>query len=149
MRYRKLRLAWSVLWGVVALLLCVLWVRSYWVSDILIGNEASGPSTHFVLEASGGYLGVSSEGLSLSQIADWRLASRDTVRGVASRIPLRLTHERSGGQEVWATPIWIVLLVVSAIAGVPWLRFRFSLRTLLIATTLVAVVLGLIVWAAR
>ena len=29
MRYRKLRIAWSVAWGVVAALLCVLWVRSY------------------------------------------------------------------------------------------------------------------------
>ena len=26
---RKLRIAWSVAWGVVAVLLCVLWVRSY------------------------------------------------------------------------------------------------------------------------
>ena len=32
----------------------------------------------------------------------------------------------------------------------PWLRCpRFSLRTLLIATTLVAVVLGIIVWMSR
>src|SRR6185503_6285985 len=28
MRFRKLRIAWSVWWGVVAVLLCVLWVRS-------------------------------------------------------------------------------------------------------------------------
>jgi hypothetical protein len=32
------------------------------------------------------------------------------------------------------------------LAFVPWLRWRFSLRTLQIATTLVAVALGLIVW---
>ena len=30
MRFRKLRIAWSVAWGVLAVLLCVLWVRSYW-----------------------------------------------------------------------------------------------------------------------
>src|SRR5690242_15343552 len=29
MKYRKLRIAWSVVWGVVAALLIVLWVRSY------------------------------------------------------------------------------------------------------------------------
>ena len=29
MKFRKLRIAWSVAWGVVAVLLCVLWVRSY------------------------------------------------------------------------------------------------------------------------
>ena len=33
MKYRKLRIAWSVAWGVVAVLLCVLWVRSYWWAD--------------------------------------------------------------------------------------------------------------------
>jgi hypothetical protein len=43
------------------------------------------------------------------------------------------------------------LLVVAGLAGVPWTWWtnRFSLRTLLIATTLVAVGMGLIVWAAR
>src|SRR5690349_16513123 len=34
MKYRKLRLAWSVAWGVVAVLLCILWVRSYWSLDL-------------------------------------------------------------------------------------------------------------------
>jgi hypothetical protein len=38
---------------------------------------------------------------------------------------------------------------VAALALAPWLRCRFSLRTLLIATTLVAVVLGLIVAMVR
>ena len=30
MRYRKLRIAWSVGWGIACVLLIVLWVRSYW-----------------------------------------------------------------------------------------------------------------------
>jgi hypothetical protein len=45
-------------------------------------------------------------------------------------------------------PYWTIVLGASAISLLPWtlwLRFRFSLRTLLIATTLVAIVLGLIV----
>src|SRR4051794_8633021 len=33
MRFRKLRIAWSVFWGVACVLLIVLWVRSYYVSD--------------------------------------------------------------------------------------------------------------------
>ena len=32
-RFRKLRIVWSVAWGVVAVLLCVLWVRSYFIRD--------------------------------------------------------------------------------------------------------------------
>src|SRR5215212_550767 len=30
MRFRKLRIAWSVFWGLSTVLLIVLWVRSYW-----------------------------------------------------------------------------------------------------------------------
>ena len=33
MKFRNLRIAWSVGWGVLAVLLCVLWVRSYWRFD--------------------------------------------------------------------------------------------------------------------
>ena len=30
MKFRKLRIAWSVVWGLAAVLLVVLWVQSYW-----------------------------------------------------------------------------------------------------------------------
>src|SRR4051794_19852377 len=33
MRFRKLRIAWSVFWGLACVLLVVLWVRSYWWED--------------------------------------------------------------------------------------------------------------------
>src|SRR4051812_45475962 len=35
MKYRKLRITWSVTWGLLAVLLCMLWVRSYFASDSL------------------------------------------------------------------------------------------------------------------
>jgi hypothetical protein len=46
-------------------------------------------------------------------------------------------------------PHWILPLLAVAPAALPWRSSRFSLRTLLVATTLVAVVLGLIVYATR
>jgi hypothetical protein len=46
-------------------------------------------------------------------------------------------------------PYPLIVVLVTAIAAAPWIRWRFSLRTLLIATTLVAVVLGLICYAMR
>jgi hypothetical protein len=48
-------------------------------------------------------------------------------------------------------PFWIPVLLVVTLAGISWLPWsnRFSLRTLLIATTLIAGVLGLAVWASR
>jgi hypothetical protein len=48
-------------------------------------------------------------------------------------------------------PVWFLALLSVALAALPWVYWskRFRLRTLLIATTLVAVGLGLIVWAAK
>src|SRR6478735_11109675 len=43
MRFRKLRIAWSVFWGLACLLLIVLWVRSYWWQEQFVRiNSRSG-----------------------------------------------------------------------------------------------------------
>jgi hypothetical protein len=46
-------------------------------------------------------------------------------------------------------PHWFAILIAGAVAVATWIRWRFSIRTLLIATTLVAVVLGAVVYAIR
>jgi len=46
-------------------------------------------------------------------------------------------------------PYWLIIIPTGIFAVAPWLRWRFSLRTLLVGTTLVAVVFGLIVWSMR
>src|SRR6476661_3879782 len=43
MRFRKLRIAWSVFCGIACVLLIVLWVRSYWVRDYLIVDYGGKP----------------------------------------------------------------------------------------------------------
>ena len=53
-----------------------------------------------------------------------------------------------GGWQV-SIPNCLGVLIAVGSAGLPWLPWKFSLRTLLFATTLVAVVLGLIVYAVR
>jgi hypothetical protein len=42
-------------------------------------------------------------------------------------------------------PHWLFSILVGLLAAFPWLRWRFSLRTLLILCTLIAVGLGLAV----
>jgi hypothetical protein len=44
---------------------------------------------------------------------------------------------------------WFVSFLITLLAALPWLPYRFSLRTLLIATTLVAVLLGAVIYAVR
>jgi hypothetical protein len=46
-------------------------------------------------------------------------------------------------------PFVLPLIIAAALGAVAWTVIRFSLRTLLIATTLVAVALGLIIAVAR
>lgn len=51
-----------------------------------------------------------------------------------------------------SAPSWLLVILMASIATIPWIRhltWQFSLHTLLIATTLVAVVLGLAVYVAR
>ena len=60
MKYRKLRIAWSVTWGVAAVLLIALWVRSYSVHDVVYGrvpltNIFSGDSRPGMLHIASGH----------------------------------------------------------------------------------------------
>jgi hypothetical protein len=65
--------------------------------------------------------------------------------------PLGFNLDNDADSTAIYLPDWFAILTVSALSAVPWIRWskRFSLRTLLIATTLVAVVLGAIVYAVR
>jgi hypothetical protein len=55
----------------------------------------------------------------------------------------------------WMSPailfiLFYPLLIFSyGIAAAPWVRWRFSVRTLLVVTTIVAVLLGVFIWAAK
>ena len=150
MRHRKLRIAWSVGWGLVAVLLCVFWVRSYlWLEQLILpisSNVAIG-------------VGVmpGSSVIAINPKWGWPHVTRhsQSVDGWLGRVGW--PHSRLWGLfQIRATgaviPFWFSLVVVAALASIVWIRhlpWRFSLRTLLIATTLVAVVLGLWVWAVR
>jgi Na+/melibiose symporter-like transporter len=151
MRFRKLRIAWSVFCGVAAVLLIVLWVRSYWWYDTIGGQ---GPASEYSFALSHGFLSVWGSPNLLSPQGLTKIAFVTRPAGaepfVSSWRPYYLSVPTSGEQLL--IPLWIFVLAFGTAAAVPWLPCwskRFSLRTLLIATTLVAVVLGLIVWQVR
>src|SRR6476659_1067575 len=51
LRFRKLRIAWSVFWGLACVLLIVLWVRSYWAESFLGGPI--GPHGFYLMSMKG------------------------------------------------------------------------------------------------
>lgn len=48
-----------------------------------------------------------------------------------------------------AAPHWHLALLIAGLAGLPWVRWRFRLRTLFVTITLLAALLGALAWAAR
>ena len=128
-------------------MLIALWVRSYWRLDILekrtrfeavqvssvkgrIATARLDPRTYVIGRT---YLNVEA-----GDAADWRKAG---VLGFA--------YYEDGSVTALIAPHWLPALLSAALAVIPWISrsWRFSLRTLLIATTLVAVVLGIAVAA--
>ncbi len=125
MKFKKMGVAWSVGCGVVAVLLIGLWVRSY--------------GHHRQFNVPGGISGVSDGG------SVW-LAKFDT-----GNLDPRNPYTESGIPATWSVhmPYWSLTLLTGLLAIAPWLPWHFSLRTLLVATTLFALALGTIVWLAH
>jgi hypothetical protein len=173
MRFRKLRIAWSVFWSVACILLIALWVRSYSWNDITTRWDARGFTS----------FGSNSGDLYLFRINDegyrnrgWNFGSvrlRPSNPEVYVRAPVEpntvlvlenaaydiklfrnvfgFSAYRTARTTFYKCPVWFAILTIATLAITAWIPLsrRFSLRTLLIAMTLVAVVLGLIVWAGK
>jgi hypothetical protein len=161
-RFRKLRIAFSVVCGIACWLLIVLWVRSYFYRDSKIIDL---PAPHFVqFRSQCGQISCALGELP-SSLAAWgpdriMLGRNFTEPAKSLAIPISAEdrpplissfafewNQYRDGVEV-LVPYSFLVLISGGLATAPWIKWskRFSLRTLLIATTLVAAVLGLIVW---
>jgi hypothetical protein len=157
MRFRKLRIAWSLGCAIACMLLIALWVRSYWwVTNIQVPNIL-GHDNQMVL--SQGTIHISScfnyEPESMSAlIHNYHRSTIDynDFSGAPEYRQFLFRVQELGRYDLRLIfPYWSAAIVSAAIAALPWLSCirRFSLRTLLIATTLLAVLLGLIVAVTR
>jgi len=157
MKYRKLRIAWSVAWGLLAVLLITMWIRSYWWCDFVRGplyqlrqgGITSASGRLMVHHGSKGSLRPPQQVWLLKTISNAEKLWRESV--VKQKV---VPEYFIVSYHYFVSPYWIVCVFVVAFTVLPWSRSivnvrQFSLRTLLIVTTLVAVVLGLIVWAVR
>jgi hypothetical protein len=151
MKFRKLRIAWSTVYGTVCLLLIALSARSFERSDVISmrtnSSEVTLGSNDCTLYAI--------RTLPLLLPAKLGVAAPTVTAGgwthTSSKATATLKQDQfdlTPGRELIKVPNWLILIVGIAATGAPWLGSRFSLRTVLIATTLVAMVLGLVVYSA-
>jgi hypothetical protein len=146
---RWLRITWTAFWGIAALMLSVLWVRSYWWKDaVTIVTKI--PTVVNSFEGT-----VSINRFSSVPYSGWTWDSTPTDE-IDSRMRGVITARHWSYLSIPSItavrfPSWFPVLISATLSPIPWMRqprWRFSLRTLLVATTLVAAGLGLIVWAA-
>jgi hypothetical protein len=145
--FRKLRIAFSAVCGILCLALIVLRVRNYWWGDAIGGLlsqtlmlsswSINGGMVVQVTYAPYGY--------------NWYLhqTSLSQPEFSASKVYF-FSHFQLLPNHV-ALPHWSVVVLSAAFGVLPWIKpsRQFSLRALLIATTLVAALLGAIVYAVR
>ncbi|HEX3599892.1 MAG TPA: hypothetical protein VHU84_07100 [Lacipirellulaceae bacterium] len=145
MKYRKLRIAWSAVWGIAALLLLLLWVRSYWRADN-VGYRRSSPTWSIVSQNGVMYAGE----MYRNQPTGWIVSSRAVTDPVAAWDQFAVGYFDQRPDYACITfPHWLFLLPIIALTIAPWLSWRFRTRTLLIITTVAAGLLGLIAWASN
>jgi len=149
MKYRKLRIAWSVAWGIVCLLMITLWVRSH-AKYSRIAYPVTRNLTLAAVSLRGKVVIATSDRLNTRnlqvEVGPSELVNSDSY-GAMFLLAVRRRPNSSGLRiRYWAMVAVTLVCVAAPWATTPW---RHSLRTLLIATTLIAVLLGAIVYAMK
>ena len=149
MRFRKLRIAWSVTNGITCILLIVCWVVSY--RFIIFGCAPINGDVR-LMSAFGYWLLWERPGGD-SHVGKWFVTywstaeEEDTKSKLEGRVPSGFGNfPLPRVHYAFIAKQWAPVLAFAGLAVLPWFPMRFTLRTLLIATTMVAVVLGLVVW---
>jgi hypothetical protein len=148
MKYRKLRIAWSVGWGILCLMLVGFWVRSFSCWDDCWLKLTSSEFVH----------GISCEGRMIlwferGQLKKWLEFEVDPA--AKHRSPGQYERHRwcslyvspSGNTRTVCLAHCVLVMLTAALAAIPWCPTRFSVRGLFVATTVVAVIIGGVTWA--
>jgi hypothetical protein len=146
-----LRIAFSVFFGIACVLSIALWVRSFsWWDDAIV--RISSTEVHPI--SAEGRIVIFVQKTSIKKMFSHfanPLSMHQSPEG-GERHPwfgVYLWQSRTAGQSVAIVKVahCVLVMVAGALAIIPWCPFKFSLRSLLIATTAAAAVLGVMVWA--
>jgi hypothetical protein len=145
----ELRIAWSAVSGIVCLLLVVHWVRSFsalesWMAWSLHVQSVRGELIIFTIDRQKPIRHSTYSNVPLDHFNPSHAYST-AISG--SKYPRFYV----GGKRICIIPFWAAVLVTAVLPILSWTKWngRFSLRTLLIAVTLVAAVLGFIAVSTR
>jgi hypothetical protein len=153
-KFRKLRIFWSIVFGMLYLLLVALWVRSnswtssaYWIYSngqaILLSSDNG--NIQFLWERNASF--GNKTGWFFQQVelpAKFREA-----RARRSWVSNRFLWESGPARVQVFIPYWLPVFLCGLASALPWLRRRYSLRAILIAAAIAAVGLGVIAWAEK
>jgi hypothetical protein len=128
-------------------LLIALWVRSYSWNDNFARSHGNQRVTNFGSQNGSAYFvhyNYSSHIVPIRPTAGW-----ERYRAKASKTAGSFQVVNSSGIILWQLPYWFLMLFIAipgVVAILPWIRFRFSLRTLFLVTTAVAVGLAMVMY---
>ena len=156
MKYRKLRIAFSAVCGVLCVLLIVLWVRSHYFADLACWRLSNNwgyqfTSTHGQLVLVRAQL----DGAGYDGTREWQTWLWSTTRAgsMFDKQPATFGFNLRHWPRLSVFPYWAPLIVCMALTATLtaslFHRFRFSLRILLIGITLIAVTCGVAVMMMR
>lgn len=149
---RYSRIAWTAGCGIAVVLLIVLWIRSYSFQDQLGGTvihprRVSIKSRFGLME-----IQAKTNPTPFKTPREWvshRMNNSDrytfSTMGPRTKFGFALFNWVPEGRTC-IFPYWFLALTTSLCAAATWLRWSFSLRTLLLSTTAFAVLLGLVVY---
>jgi len=148
MKYPKLRIAWTVAWGVACLLVVALWVRSCWRSERLCWSYAARDVVY--VSSFRGVIWYQDVWYPYKPPSEpFYMGGPDSRReSICGQWP---SYAADLYGRTVSMPYWLLAMLAATTACLPWIRLprRFSLRALLIAISLVAVGLGLALFALR
>jgi hypothetical protein len=123
--------------GTLCLLLIALWVRSYYYVDSFGGPPEVFTSWRGRLLTGGS--------VHVKYTHDGKEPSDPKLHAVFGAFILTTIDQNNISYDGGSTlPVAALVFLTGTVAASPWLCWRFSLRTLLLAMTFVAVVLGLV-----
>ena len=155
---KYLRIAVTAVSLTACVLLIALWVRSsyWWMDDVslILFKDTAGVSQMLILRSWSSVVVFHTRPYHGAVPYRSRVSSEyapydpsDAVYSSVLNKRWQLSYDWGGSELQVHCPHWLIIAIFAIVAAAPWvprLR-RFSLRTLLIATTLVAVVLGVII----